>query len=139
MRDTVARILSVDWDYFFPDVFWFDWSQKEQNMFFLEYLWYIRYGNQHMKTGELAKDLVKPDEKLLKNFWKKVCPKEPSLHLCICESHKDIIVVLESFFESTTTKFSIWNFDQHHDAGYGMEELNCDNWAHYLHKKKRLS
>lgn len=137
MQKTIARILSVDWDYFFPDVYWFDWSQKETSMMFLEYLWTIRYGNVHMKTGEIAKDMVKPDQKLLHNFWEKVCPKEPSMHLSICESHKDIIQILEAFFEHTVT-FSIWNFDQHHDAGYDMKELNCDNWVKHLYDSKRI-
>jgi len=137
MHETVARVLSVDWDYFFPDVYWFDWSQKEESMVFLEYLWPLRYGNVHMKTGEEAKDIVKPDQKLLKNFWQRACPLEPSMHLCIAESHKDILMVLENFFESSV-KFSIWNFDQHHDAGYDMEKLNCDNWVRHLRENKRL-
>jgi hypothetical protein len=135
------RILSVDWDYFFPDTFWYDWSQKEESMMFLEYLWYIRYGNQHLKTGALAKDTVKPDKSRLCGFWEKVSPREPYINLTITESHKDIVTTLDFFFSDPLDRpsFEIWNFDQHHDAGYGMEKLNCDNWAHYLHEDGRLS
>lgn len=134
------RVLSVDWDYFFPDVFWYDWSQKEESMIFLEYLWPLRYGNIHMKTKELAKDVVKPDKSLLCGFWEKVCPREPYINLTITESHKDLVFVLDHFFSDPLQKveFQIWNFDQHHDAGYGIEELNCDNWAHYLRENNRL-
>ena len=135
------RILSVDWDYFFPDMFWFDWSLKEGSMLYLEQLWYIRYGNQHMKTGELAKDIVKPDKSLLDDFWEKVCPREPYINLTITESHKDIVAVLDNFYSDPMQKpkFGIWNFDQHHDAGYDMKELNCDNWVHHLWETDRLS
>jgi hypothetical protein len=134
------RILSVDWDYFFPDVFWFDWSQKEESIF-LEFLWPIRYGNAHLKTGEMAKDIVKPDKSLLCGFWEKVCPRGPYINLTIAESHKDVISIVDNYFPDPDfkPKFGIWNFDQHHDGGYGMKELNCDNWVHHLWENDRLS
>lgn len=112
------RILSVDWDYFFPDEFDFDWSHTERMAFMLEGIWYIRAYSHSMK-GDLAIDVFNP--KIPDNFWKKVCPRKPYL-LAVAESHEDLAKLI-------TDGDIVYNFDAHHDCGYHSDELDCGSWA----------
>lgn len=123
-------ILSVDWDYFFPDLLPYDWGHQESAIFY-ETIWHVRASSRNLMTGERALDVVKPDPKLLDDFWDHVCqhPKK----LVITESHANI----EQFI---TENSIVYNFDQHHDIQYdsGLGKLDCGNWAGRAMKKKLL-
>jgi len=129
------NILSIDWDYFFPDVIPYDWGHKESGIFY-EMAWHWRPGNRNLITNEIALDTVVPSKERLKDFWKKVCPKT-SKFLIIAESHLDILQIGKIFKEST-----IWNFDQHHDLCYGDKQPtkpDCGSWAGHLIKEGVIS
>jgi len=111
-------ILSIDWDYFFPDEFDFDWSHTERMAFMLEGIWLIRAYSHSMK-GEVAINVFNP--KVPDNFWKKVCPRKPLL-LVVAESHQDLAQLI---YRGDI----VYNFDAHHDCGYQSDELDCGSWA----------
>ena len=128
------NILSIDWDYFFPNNFDFDWAMDESRFLFYEMIWPIRWGNIHLMTKELAKDIYHPDQQLLNGFLDKILiNSNPSL-LSIADSHTDIKHLINLF----SAKVNIYNFDQHHDIYYGNElpnkesEPNCGNWVGYF-------
>ncbi len=115
------NVLSIDWDYFFPDTFPFDWGHSERNTFMLDAIWTFRTNSFNLKTREPALETFVPDEKALDGFWKRVCPKDPS-RLVITDSHKDIILFLDSD--------NVYNFDAHHDC-YIDKDLNCGSWVKF--------
>ena len=123
------NILSVDWDYFFPCVDDFDWGHKE-SMLFIEALWIHRWSNRNLITGKYARDVVVPNESLLEFFWGGVV-KVPPIKICIAESHAAIIDFMKMVQPSgAKTRWAVWNFDAHHDLGYGNgKALQCENWA----------
>lgn len=133
------NILSLDWDYFFPDNFDFDWQMAENNYVFYEIIWSIRWGNMNYKTKQLAKDVYHPDRELYSQFINIVLNYcvDPLL-IGITDSHSNISAIFESL--NFIKKFSVWNFDQHHDFWYGeteVPEYNCDcgNWVKYYWNK----
>ena len=127
------RVLSVDWDYFFPNVAWYDWGHQETE-FFIQMSWHLRCGNHNMKTGERAIEAVNPDKKLLTNFWEKRLSNIPNA-LFIAESHASIYHWLHDFHID-----ELVNFDQHHDLGYPSAKgyLECGNWAGKMLNEKRI-
>jgi len=124
------NILSVDWDFFFPDVIPLDWGHKESPLF-IESLWPIRAGNRNLLTKEKAIDTILPDKNLLNGFWERVI-YQPGLvySLIITESHADISIILKE-----DKKNVVVNFDQHHDILYRGRTIpkgdipDCDYWA----------
>lgn len=128
-------VLSVDWDYFFPDPSWYDWTHSEESGLFYEMIWSTRPGNHNIITGEVAYQSFVPDRKLLDGFWGRVLA--PSLPLIyVCESHKTLGEALSKI----TMPLDIWNFDQHHDLGYDKrKEMDCGNWAAHVMRQNRRS
>jgi len=128
------KVLSIDWDYFFPDTIQFDWAHREAP-FFMEDLWALRVSNKSILTHKYALDVMQPDKKLLKNFWVKVCPKEPC-YLGITESHLDLFHILKGWKD-----VEIYNFDAHHDLYYGTlpKKPECGSWAGHALQKKIVS
>jgi len=113
------KILSIDWDYFFPDSFPYDWGHREV-VFFLEGIWPIRLTNHNTITGEEAFSEYTPT--IPRNFWKRVVKGEPLIY--VAESHASILAIP---FQSAI----VTNLDAHHDCGYGHStSLECGNWAH---------
>jgi len=113
------RILSIDWDYFFPDSFPYDWGHKEV-VFFLEAIWPVRLNNHNIITGEEAFKAYKPS--IPKDFWKRTVKGAALLY--VAESHASITAL--PFNHAIVT-----NLDAHHDCGYGHStSLECGNWAH---------
>ena len=128
------NILSIDWDYFFPDNFDFDWAMDESRFLFYETIWPIRWSHMNLITKQLAKNIYHPDLQLLNGFLDKILiNSDPSL-LSIADSHTDIKHLINLF----PAKVNIYNFDQHHDIYYGNElpkkesQLNCGNWVGYF-------
>lgn len=133
------NVLSVDYDFFFPDAHMFDWFTNEDSPVPNEFLWLLRWSNtqvlSHNKLEQSANELYKPDRSLIDSFWNKVLANtyHPSI-LIICESHQKI----ELIFSTTNSNFSVWNFDQHHDMGYqNNSKLDCSNWVNVF--KKRIT
>ena len=113
------KILSIDWDYFYPDSFPYDWGHKE-NGFFLEAIWPIRLNNHNIITGKEAFSEYKPT--IPKDFWRQVV-KDTSTPLYVAESHASILAL--PFREALIT-----NLDAHHDCGYNSNpKVECGNWA----------
>lgn len=127
------RVLSVDWDYFFPDPSWYDWVANEERGMFYELLWSTR-ANSRDEEGRRAAEHFKPTGH--EGFWKRLCPDEP-ISICVTESHKDIAKWLSNFPGSK----DVWNVDAHHDCGYSAsqrgKELHCGNWAWRMGRKIR--
>jgi hypothetical protein len=127
------NILSVDWDYFYPDNFMFDWQMNEDNPIYYETIWPIRYGSHNLKTNEMAKDYYMLNE-TYNRFWEKVLQNSDPIKLVISDSHTDMSFIFKLF----KGKVNIWNFDQHNDLGYGSQNnrrLDCGNWVKYFWKR----
>jgi hypothetical protein len=128
------KILSVDWDFFFPDSTVYDWGHAEHGFFLTEIAWNMRaYNKPLMKDGPFAKDAYVVNKARLRNFWKRICPYPQEVGmLVIAESHSDLYHILKMQQGSY-----VWNFDAHHDLGYdNMKKLDCGNWAKTAIKNK---
>ena len=131
-------MLSIDWDYFFPRIDAFDWGHNETTGFLLEGIWLIRaYQTVHSASCGLEKDHTKiidylqPQEGASK-FWDKLGVEPSCDATAVAESHQTISSILELH-----NKWEVWNFDAHHDTGYGAkdEKLNCGNWVQHFRDK----
>lgn len=125
------NILSIDWDYFFPDNTAFDWSMDDQQFIFYETIWPIRWSNRNLITKKFAKDVYHPDLQLLNGFLDKILINSNPAMLSIAETHSDIQHLIDLF----PAKVSIYNFDQHHDIYYQnlrTKFLNPGNWVSYF-------
>jgi hypothetical protein len=117
------KILSIDWDYYFPDSFAYDWGHQEK-VFFLEAIWQIRTTNHNLITGKEAMDEFVPT--IPKDFWKRVLKEGTTPPIFVAESHASISAL-------PFTGASVTNLDAHHDCGYGRNpSLECGNWASHL-------
>lgn len=128
----VLKVLSIDWDYFFPDPSWFDWSHNEESSLLYEMVWATRPGTHNLKTGARAVNAFVPDRALLDGFWDRtIVPDHLIFKLVIAESHKTLG---EELLKMGLT-YDITNFDQHHDMGYDERpEMDCGNWAKHVLK-----
>jgi hypothetical protein len=140
------NVLSIDWDYFFPCIDYFDWGHCESRHFmvFAEMLWQVRaahkakhdaFKNREAFSEDVTiYDYLQLDRKRLENF---IAAGPVGMRIIACESHQD----LYNIFQDSLDELSIYNFDAHHDAGYGEEngEVNCGNWALRLHEKNILT
>ena len=129
------NILSIDWDYFFPDNFIFDWAMDDKQFVFYETIWPIRWSNRNLYDHTIiAKDIYHPDLQLLNGFLDKVLINSNPALLSIAETHSDIQHLIELF----PAKPDIYNFDQHHDIYYYdhpgkiNDQLNPGNWVSYF-------
>jgi len=136
------NILSVDWDFFFPPSEDYDWGHMETGFFLTELAWNIRAYNTPI-TSKKDKDKYAinhyvADKDRLKNFWKRVCPFYNEVGaLFITDSHQDLYHVLQKY------PGVVWNFDAHHDYGYGPmavnTKLDCGNWVYKARGKRRIT
>ena len=125
------NILSVDWDYFFPCMDNYDWCHNERS-FMLDLVWSTRVGAFDLLTKQKAIETLIPTG--YQDFWDKMKFAFP-MQLFIAETHADLYHIL-----SGCGPVAIWNFDAHHDLGYGShnEVLECGNWASHLLKEGRM-
>lgn len=113
-----TKILSIDWDYFYPDSTNYDWGANEERDIYLNFLWNLRVGNVNLITQVPAMKEYIP--RVPKDFWR-IVSNNPSLF--VTESHADINEIIK--MNSIVT-----NLDAHHDFGYDVKEkLDCGNWA----------
>lgn len=133
------NVLSVDWDYFFPCTYAFDWGSRE-TLFNIETFWTVRAYNKMLfdeqgrmmrrEKAPYAIDAFRPREDW-RSFWETYCRISPS-KLVVAESHYTIAEVLNLLAQQMKgASFRVVNFDAHHDAGYqkGKPVVDCDNWA----------
>jgi len=132
------NVLSVDWDFFFPDSSGYDWGHREAS-FFINHIWFARTNHINLFTKELALESYTPAG--FETFWDSVInkEKEPGL-LAISESHSSLWTLLEGLnsievllSDTPPENIVLWNFDAHHDLGYGEglpdNMVDCSNWA----------
>jgi hypothetical protein len=118
------KVLSIDWDWFFPDSAYYDWGHQE-NKFFLEMIWHSRTSSRNFHTGAYALDEFVPS--IPKAFWKLVTKNSTPIY--VAESHASISAL-------PLKDAIVTNLDAHHDCGYYVNpQLECGNWADHLHKQ----
>lgn len=133
-----VQILSVDWDYFFPDIGKYDWGHTE-NPFFKNEIWFLRCASRNIHTGEYAINEANPRAEEVGAFWENVL-KTPAEAIYIGDSHAEIIGFIEKITANTEAgaAIQVTNYDQHHDLYYSETppgqntEAECDNWASHL-------
>lgn len=117
------KILSIDWDVFFPDSAEFDWGHQEIGMFYEE-IWSHRLSSLSLHTGERAVD--KYTLSLPERFWEKVLTNKPTAY--VADSHFRIYNLLMRYKEGV----QVVNLDAHNDFGYSDQfpsYIDCGNWA----------
>jgi hypothetical protein len=127
----------VDWDYFFPNLGHFDWGFNERIGLLFSGIWEIRAyhdmyiaSNGYYKDGKGKRviDYVQPRTDEVRRFWEQTISVHP-LQLVIAETHESLYE-LAQYWPSG----SIWNFDAHHDFGYGDgSKESCGDWARRLY------
>jgi hypothetical protein len=121
---TNQKILSIDWDYFYPDSIPYDMGHSENHSPMLaNMLWQFRVGNRNLKTGEELFEAYKPS--VPDGFWETVLA-HPT-RMVVADSHFHIWKsVLEEGFGA-----QVVSMDAHHDCGYRplKDLLDCSNWA----------
>jgi hypothetical protein len=128
------KVLSVDWDWFFPDPTWYDWGSHEDRELFYELIWVTRTNTKDRNGKNNACEIFNPDPEVIKTFWNKVVKPRP-MHICVTESHRDIYGLLREL-----RGIELINLDAHHDYGYQQTKvLDCSNWAYHGVKKKIIS
>jgi len=139
--DKPTVVLSVDWDYFFPDQDVYDWGHTEASGLFYEFLW---------TTRPHARDICKPDAPLAidtmwpsghEDFWAggPLARGHQPKKLFLAESHRSMLD-----FVKGRRNLVIHNIDAHHDLGYGEGddgslEPDCGNWAATLIRQGRVA
>jgi len=112
-------ILSIDWDYFYPDSSLYDWGANEENSTFFEIIWQFRTTDMNLLTRKSMLDEYHPT--IPTNFWS-IIKNKPNLY--VADSHSDIWPFLNDSI--------VYNLDAHHDCGYSpTKNINCGNWAHH--------
>jgi hypothetical protein len=121
------KLLSIDWDYFFPCSDYYDWGANEENSLFYEMVWSTRCHNKHMVTHHKVLDEYLPT--VPENFWSIVKNRPP---LFIADSHLLILDVIKTIGFSEGI---IHNLDAHHDYFYQYDDsvkIDCSNWGKYV-------
>lgn len=122
------RVLSVDWDYFFPDLVPYDWGHFEAP-FMREVVWNARVTSRNLKTGVEALEEVRPDQSMVVGFWDRVMTDEAPKKVFVYDSHLDLFEIIR---DEIGKPVHVTNFDQHHDLGYrnnNDQNVDCANWA----------
>lgn len=142
------KILSIDWDYFFPDSSPYDWSSNEENGLFYEIIWSMRITNKNMFTRESVLDEYVPT--IPEDFWG-IVKNRPQCYKA--ESHKRIWDIIDIHRNVELT-----NIDAHHDCGYKhnydyrklvpfkttvpekvINHIDCGNWGAFGQAGKRIT
>ena len=130
------NILSIDWDFFFPDVQQFDWQMNEDMFLYYELIWPLRWGNSALFDQNTKANEIMHPRSSHRTFWDSIQSKiKKRATLIIVDTHSEMYNVFNEYPGSLT----IWNFDQHHDCGYGRsKELDCGNWAQLLYSNSKI-
>ena len=122
----MQKILSIDWDYFFPNSANYDFGANEELAIYREIVWATRcYAKSYLTKKEILEE-YKPD--IPSNFWS-IITNKPKLF--IADSHFYIWKILKY-------NDSITSLDAHHDLGYrdieaslDSDRVTCANWANW--------
>jgi hypothetical protein len=136
------RLLSVDFDYFFPTrdhdpkqwQLW-DWGRNEMfNRTLQDFLWLERAAGFRSAGLDLPKTTG-----LEKTFWQRF-RFAPWARLYVSDSHSQ--AASEEIMRGVT---EVWNYDAHHDAGYNgaesllkvlnQEQVSCEDWMIAYHMR----
>ena len=136
------KILTVDWDRFFPSTAPYDWGHSEHNGFFAELCWPMRAYNRPWgrPNEQPAIEVMRPSGH--EGFWEQVLdPAIAPTKLIVADSHSVMNSVLK---DVGRFKPEVVNYDAHHDMGYGVYDdaqnpPDCANWAWYGFKNKQMS
>jgi hypothetical protein len=111
------RILSIDWDYFFPDISEYDFITNESVPLFYETIWTLRTACKSIFNKKDIIDDYIPN--IPSDFWSIMINRPP---LFVSEKHSDILSILSNSI--------VYHLDAHHDCGY-QEDKNCNsgNWG----------
>jgi hypothetical protein len=128
----IRNILSVDWDFFFPEYGWnpkhpywllYDWGHREAP-FFINGVWDSR------AEGFLHNNLPLPGlSGEQTTFWNRFYFRRGA-KLYTAESHSQCVQ------QDWLQALAVWNYDAHHDLGYHKKDIDqvlkgvnrCDNW-----------
>lgn len=110
----MINLLSVDWDYFFPNFNEFDWLEISDPYLIYDLIWPIRYATKAIGRNIIARDYYNPVW-FYEHFWKYLIKTSPK-SIFIFDHPEDINVVLETFLE----EINIVSFDQHDN---GLEKI----------------
>lgn len=120
MSSTIKRILSIDWDYFYPDPTWYDMGANENKSIFMDLVWHTRCSMTN-KDGISILDHFKPE--VPADFWN-IVKNKPNIYLY--DSHFNIWNHLKD------GKYDVTSIDAHHDCGYHEDigdYIDASNWA----------
>jgi len=121
------NILSVDWDFFYPDSYDYDWGANEENQFMFEAIWHTRCNARNLFTKEHVLDAFYPT--IPEGFWERILKVPPRL-LIACESHSMLLQILKTQKIKPFNDLNIINMDAHHDMGYWEDQGPCcGSWA----------
>jgi hypothetical protein len=128
------KILSIDWDFFFPDSTPYDWGHRESPLF-IDMLWPTRVTNHNLLTKKPVIEEYQPE--VPTDFWR-IVTNHPS-RVLIAESHCRMFDLL--IFPEPA---EVVNLDAHHDLGYAPGDKNLNlihagNWAWAARKLKCMS
>jgi len=129
----MKRLLSVDWDYFFPELsfdpeMWqfYDWGHRDGGSFFLDAMWY------HRAATFLVNNFPLPMSTGLETtFWKRF-KFTPATKLYYADSHVNI-------YNDKVRKgiHEVLSFDAHHDAGYSGPKDRSEALQHQIAYMKK--
>lgn len=133
------NVVTIDWDYFFPNIDAFDWGHSEHNAFFYEIIWSTRPNNRSLSgsnVGQRAIDVVHIHQKRL-DYIKGLIEEWNPFLIYVAESHK---LAYDVCSQLDLRKIDLWNLDAHHDTGYkgSTKSASCENWVTCLRQEKRL-
>lgn len=125
------RILSVDWDFFFPipymdDEGLYDWGHRESKLYIDSFVWHVRAASFVRHNGKLPKT-----DGVEKHFWEKF-NNLAKIPLYYADSHL-AITELRPILNAFT--YVIDNYDAHHDCYKSAQEaaedgyLDCSDWT----------
>ena len=129
------NILSVDFDYWFPEKIEYDWGHQE-SPFFIESIWSFRAAQMLVDGNDprtSPKYLDKPYPFDFRNFLKeKGWTFKKRFQVFLAESHASAYHALSELSGDLT----IYHIDAHHDFGYNrnLADVDCGNWLYHLAK-----
>jgi len=114
------KILSIDWDYFFPNSEMYDWGENENIFASFEIIWQKRLSDLNRITKKSVLDEYKPT--IPTDFWF-IISNNP--YIFVADSH--------DYIWNFLNKAEVYSLDAHHDCGYYLNKnkVDCGNWAHH--------
>ena len=125
----MKNVLSVDFDYWVPEDPMLDWGHQEKGIF-LEMIWISRAASLIANDHD-PKQISKIDEAPSPIDFAGFLVDEKGYALgenfAVAESHESAY----HYFENEKNMHVI-HVDAHHDMGYTLKKVNCDNWLQHL-------